>query len=456
MSGRKRCGILVAALALCTAALAADEPLREKFAFAIPIEVPRGAPVVRLDVPLVVYRDSVTAELRDIRVLNGAGEAVPHAVLPPEAAVRAEPAITRLPLFPLRGEAAVSGAPLQLRIDSGETSIQVEGAPSPAGVAPITGYLVNAETLAASIDAFTFTWPEDTPDFAINAVVAASDDLVNWRIQVRRAPLARLRQAGEVFEQRRVEVPAARARYWRVSAETGSRLPEIMAVDARQAMTRIPVERRQVDVAGAAAERPGTYEFDLGAQLPVDRIALALPDVNTVAQVEFFSRRAAGESWRPRGAGAVYRMQSANGELVSPPLAVSVEAARFWRIRVDPRGGGIGRGMPRLQAGWLPDRLVFVTRGGGPFELVYGSALATESEVPLDRVLPTRGEALPTARAGEPREAGGPDRLLPPAAPKPWRVWVLWAALLAGVGTLAALAMSLARQMRAPDQAGKV
>jgi hypothetical protein len=456
MSGGNRFGSLVAALSLSTTVLAADEPLRERFAYAIPIEVPGGAPVVRLDVPLAVYRDSVTAGLRDIRVLNGAGEAVPHAVQPPEAAVRAAAATARLPLFPLRGEAAVSGAPLQLRIDSGETSIQVEGAPSAPAAAPITGYLVVAETLDGAIDEFTFSWPDDTPDFAINAVVATSDDLVNWQVVVRRAPLARLRQAGEVFEQRKVDVPAARARYWRVSAQPGGRLPEITAADATQAMTSIPVERRQVDVAGKAADQPGTYEFDLGAQLPVDRIALALPDVNTVAQVEFFSRRASNDDWRLRSAGAVYRMQSANGELQSAPVAVSPDAARFWRIRVDPRGGGIGSGMPRLQAGWLPDRLVFVTRGGGPFELVYGSALAGESTVPLDRMLPPNADALPLARAGEPREAGGADRLLPPAAPRPWRVWVLWTALLAGVGTLAALAVSLARQMRAADQAGKV
>ena len=50
--------------------------------------------------------------------------------------------------------------------------------------------------------------------------------------------------------------------------------------------------------------------------------------------------------------------------------------------------------------------------------------------------------------AGEPREAGGPDRLLPPAPPKPWRAWIMWAALIAGVATLGTLAWNLARQMR--------
>ena len=152
----------------------------------------------------------------------------------------------------------------------------------------------------------------------------------------------------------------------------------------------------------------------------------------------------------------MYRMQTANGELLSPPLVVQRERARHWRVKVDQRGGGIGSGVPRMRAGWLPDRLVFVTRGEGPFELVYGSAVAPGAEVPLDSLLPgettlgsTRGPGLPSARAGEPREAGGLERLLPPAPPRPWRAWIMWAALIAGVATLGALAWNLARQMRA-------
>ena len=66
----------------------------------------------------------------------------------------------------------------------------------------------------------------------------------------------------------------------------------------------------------------------------------------------------------------------------------SRERARHWRVKVDQRGGGIGGGVPRMRAGWLPDRLVFVTRGEGPFELVYGSAVAPGAEVPLDSLLP--------------------------------------------------------------------
>jgi hypothetical protein len=443
-------GVLLALFASGAAACRADEPVREQFAYAIPLDVRVGAPVVRMDLPLQVYRDSVIPGLRDLRVLNGAGEVVPHALQPPEAAVRGTPTMQGVPLFALRGEAAVSGAPLQLHIESGETSIQVEGAQPPLASAPITGYLVNTSDLESAISAFEFRWPDETPDFAIDLAIAASNDLIYWHDVVPRAPLARLRQGGDVFEQRSVPVPAERARYWRVSAQAGARLPEIVSVFATLVTASVPVDRKQLEVAGTPVEgQPGFYDFDLGAQLPVDRVALGLPDVNTVAQVAYLSRRTPTEDWRPRHSTSVYRMQSANGELVSQALAVTADAARYWRVQVDPRGGGIGSGRPNLRAGWLPDLLVFVTRGGGPFELVYGSASATDAAVPLERILPAGEGELPAAYPGLPGAAGGPELLLPAPPPRPWRAWVLWIALIAGVATLGALALSLARQMRA-------
>jgi len=451
--------LLASAAAACASlpGVSYVQSARDEFAWSIPIEVPSGAPVARLDLPLVVYRDCVSPVLSDLRILNGAGEVVPYALQQPEPAALATPTTLRLPLFPLRGDAAVSGAALQLRIDGGKTSIEVEGAPAEPAPAPVSGYFVNASSLDRAIDTLTFGWPDEAPDFAANLVLAASDDLVNWRVVVPRAPLARLRHGDAIFEQRSVLLSATRARFWRVSAERDGELPQITSADATLVIASVPLERLQLEVGGRAApQSPGLYEFDLGAQLPVDRVELALPDVNTVAKVEFFARRTAAEDWRLLNSVSVYRLQTANGELLSPPLAVRGERARLWRVKVDQRGGGIGGGVPRLRAGWLPDRMVFVTRGEGPFELVYGSAAAPGAEVPLDSLLPTgdttlgptSGPGLPVAHAGEPREAGGPDRLLAPAPPRPWRAWIMWAALIAGVATLGTMAWSLARQMR--------
>ena len=313
---------------------------RDEFAWAIPIEVPAGAPVVRLDVPLVLYRDCVSPALRDLRVLNGAGEVVPFALQQPEPAVLGTPTTLRLPLFPLRGDAAVSGAALQLRINGGKTSIEVEGAPPETAPAPVSGYFVNAENLDRAIDTLTFGWPDEAPDFAANLVLAASDDLVNWRVVVPRAPVARLRHGGALFEQRSVSLPATRARFWRVSAERDGELPQITSADATLVMASVPIERLQLEVGGTAApQSPGQYDFDLGAQLPVDRVALALPDVNTVAQVEYFARRSAAEDWRLMNNVSV--LSPADGERRAAVAATG--SSRRARAPLARQGGSTGR-----------------------------------------------------------------------------------------------------------------
>ena len=51
----------------------------------------------------------------------------------------------------------------------------------------------------------------------------------------------------------------------------------------------------------------------------------------------------------------------------SPEIALTNVGERYWLLRVDPKGRGVGEGVPILQIGWPPQKLVFAARGGGPF-----------------------------------------------------------------------------------------
>ena len=441
--------------ALLPLAAAADGPLRERFAYSIPLSVPPGEPVVRLDLPFAVYRDCADPVLRDLRVLNGAGELVPFSMRHAESKIQRPMAPMRLPLFPLRGPAVESPSSLRFRLESGGAVVEVAGADAGdhSGDAPVSAYLVNAESVETPIDSLSWEWPEETADFTLALVVSASDDLENWRTVASNAPLARLRHGGERFEQHKVVFTATRARYWRVSAQGSGSLPPFSSVTATRVVGAIPAERLYVEVAGLAAPgRVADYEFDLGVRVPVDRVELLLPDINTVAEADFWTRRDPKDLWQRIEIGTVYRLQGTGGEITSPALEFLPEPRRYWHVKVNPRGGGIGSGVPRLRVGWVNDQLVFVTRGGGPFEIVYGSYDATPGNVELDSILAAAGSIpadIPLASAGQPREAGGTEMLRAPPPPGPWRIWILWIALVTGVVTLGALAWSLARQMRA-------
>jgi hypothetical protein len=57
------------------------------------------------------------------------------------------------------------------------------------------------------------------------------------------------------------------------------------------------------------------------------------------------------------------------------------------------------------------------------------------------------GALVSPARASEVFTLGGPGRLDPPPPPVPWRTWILWGVLCAGVVLLVWMVWRLARQM---------
>jgi hypothetical protein len=123
-------------------------------------------------------------------------------------------------------------------------------------------------------------------------------------------------------------------------------------------------------------------------------------------------------------------------------------------LRVDMRGGGVGTQPPTLAAGWLPPRLVFVARGGGPFEIAYGSATVAPNGLSIASLVPGYKEAeqrtFPSAQPNAARALGGDARLSPTID---WKTWSLWAVLVFAVAALGAMAWRLLQQSANSDQA---
>ncbi len=454
MKLKRRPGWLPTLAALCVAVPALGENVRDQFAYAATVAPWPGAPLQWFELPLAVYRDATDQGMRDLRVLNGSGQVVPFALQRPASEVERPVPVLRLQQFPLRGAQAEAPSALSLTIRGDTTSLEVQGGAAVPATAPLAAYLIDARGVDAMVESLTFELTQTAPDFSLSATLETSDDLARWRPVGGTVPLTRLRHGGALFENLTASFAPTRANYWRLRAPPGATLPEFTGVVAAPVAGNVAVARREQSVPGQAGAKPGEYLFDLGAQLPVDRLDLELPEVNTVAQVEYFARRAHDAPWRRVTRAGVYRLQAANEELRSPPQAISVVASRYWRVVVDPRGGGFGAGVPALRTGWLPHRVVFVARGAAPFELVYGNFVAENAETALPDILP--GDTLtadamiaqPYAQLSEPRIAGGLERLMAPAPSGRWRIAVLWAALGVGVLSLGAVAWRLARQMR--------
>jgi hypothetical protein len=402
-------------------------------------------------------------------VFNGAGEVVPHAWRPRRTAGTEAVAPVALTLFPLKAEVGSDVDRISIRVrrgPGGQSSVDVTstGGARTGSEKRTVGYLVDLTTLDRALRAIEFEWQPVPDGFAGKLRVDASDDLGSWRTLVTAAPLVSLEVAGQRLQQKRVELPQQKVKYLRLSwvpQGAGAAPPELASARGEPAEKTVEAAREWTQAEPAKGEKPGEYLFDLRGRHPVDRVRLHLPEPNTVAQVEWLARDKIDAPWRPVTRGVAYRLRRDGSEITSPELSVGVTTDRYWLLRVDQRGGGIGAGMPKLEAGWVPHSLVFAARGEPPFQLAYGNRDAKPAGYSIETLIPgyrdTGGSPIRAARAGPQqtinvsgaqalaqRELGGEARLKDAID---WKRWSLWGALVLGVLVLGAMAWRLVRQL---------
>lgn len=425
------------------------------FAYRAPLDTPRAASHYRFALPAAAYEGAARRDLGDVRVFNAAGETVPYAFVPREAQ-KPEPRLQPAPLFPLYGDPARSLDTTSVTVErkAAGTVVSVKVANGTAAHRrALIGYLLDASAIRQPLDALLLDWNAAEP-FTGQARVEASDDLRAWSTLVAGSPVLHLEHAGARLERRRVELGGAQARYLRVSF---SGVPSAFALRQARLELKPPqaeLQREWRPLAGSEAKSRGEWTYDSGGHFPVDRVRLRLPQPNTVVQVQVLSRERLDDPWRPAGAAVAYRLSRDAEEIASPELPVRSAAERYWLVKVDPKGGGIGAGSLALEIGWVPHEVVFAARGAGPFVLGYGNREVKGGALPIGAVLPRQRDGAQAALA-EPAKVGAAATQPAPAASllrgffdnRDAKKWILWAVLVAGVGVLAWMAFRLLNQM---------
>jgi hypothetical protein len=170
----------------------------------------------------------------------------------------------------------------------------------------------------------------------------------------------------------------------------------------------------------------------------------------------------AGLAWSGAAIANVYWLTQASGapDLHSP--AVRLEGESWQALRLETFGpiSQLGHTAPTIRIGVRPRHLVFVARGAGPFVLARATPAETTAALPLAQLMPARAPdaGLPEATASiavapaSGAAASGPSTApAPGATATPARTPWLWAALLAGLALMAAMAWSLLRKPAVAD-----
>jgi len=453
--------LVAASMAAFSAMAQAEAPA--DFAYHIPLALAGDAAFHRVELPAPVHEGAVRGDLGDVRVFNGDGAPVAYAFLPRPVAERATAAAVELPFFPLRvdtprrdlGDVAIS-----VRRDAAGTTVDLATRDGKSLAAlRLVGYLVDVSAQNEPLAALALPMPAGA-NLTTRVRVDASDDLMTWRMLVTGAPLVELEYGGRRLSRDRVELPPIKARYLRATFEPGQPAAEVVNVRGEFADRAVEAPRRWRAAAGVAdGAHPGEFEFDLGGAFPTDRLTLELPEQNTIAPTQILVRATPKEEWRPIASTVFYRLRQDGGDVTNPPLPIAGNEYRYWKVRIDPKAGGIGAKPPTLSAGGYPRVIVFAARGNPPFELAYGSARASSAALPIETLVPgyDRAKTVPTsfalARAGAPNATPSSDAL---ATPIDTKRWLLWGSLVLAAAVLGWMAWTLSKQMRAaapPDAA---
>src|SRR5262245_51764927 len=240
-------------------------------------------------------------------------------------------------------------------------------------------------------------------------------------------------------------------------------MPDVRA--ARVELATAPVERVRRTTVHAAqrGEKDGEYLVDLGAPLVVQRMQIELPQENTVSLIDLSARARASDPWKPIDRATYYRLMHGGKEWRNPERAVSAPSARYWHLKVDSRGGGLGTGNPRLVATWEPRLLVFVARGDGPYTLAVGHDKYGPADFRVDTLIPGLAEGNPVAvatatlgtlssPAAAPKAQGPMTDLVDSLSREQGRRWLLWAILIVGVAILGFMAWRMARGLGSTER----
>ena len=428
---------------------AAERP--EDFAYGIAIRADANDALHEIEIPAAVYRGVTRSDLADIRVFNGQGEVVPHALRPRAAVNEQTSAAVRLPVFPLYGESRAKLDDLNVHIEkrSDGTIIDIRNrAKGSAQNQPLRGYLLDASAVKPAIQALQFDWKSGADGFVGKIRIEGSDDLAAWTTLADNAALASLTFGGHQVKRNRAELRVAKYKYLRVSWPENQTVLESLTALAEPAARIVASPRVWQSVTGlSVAGKTADYSYDIGGHFLFDRLRVELPQVNSLVQLEILSRAQTSDEWRPVTRALAYRLRDRETEVTSPELTLPSNGERYWLLRVDPKGGGVGSGVPALQIGWVPQKLVFAARGAGPFQLAYGSSAVKPAAFAIESLIPgykTDAEfKVQLAALGEPVTLAGAARLRPAWD---YKKIALWASLILGVAVLGWMAYRLSRQ----------
>jgi len=452
-------------IALTCAPAQATSP--QDYAYAWPLLTPGDGGAWQIELTPDIYAAVTDPGLRDLEVFNAAGEPVPLAPVAYDRRLVQHDEQAPLPLFDLPRTADGKGDDIALHVERDSAGrlhrldAEVNAASTPSVT---TDYLLDASAGEEPIQSLQLEW-DRSKDVQARFAVEASDDLQSWRLLSASATVLDLHRDDARLAHHQIDFTPTQTHYIRLRRlDDGVPLagPTAFARRHTSTLTTIPaprwVELPAGEIARDASGASKAYSYTLPAALPVEAARIELGSDNSIARLRLLSRdgEAANTPWQLRAELTAFQLRQDNVVLGNDEVRVEPgPRGAQWRLETwQPLDRA-----PKLSLAYRPDRFVFLARGAGPYRLVAGSRSARRADYPVDTALASLRARLgaewqpPLAAAAQRTTAGGDTALAAPAAPMPWKTWLLWGVLVVGALLVTLMALQLVRgDGRSPPQ----
>ena len=480
LSARLRIAFVSLAATVFTMAAAAQGDSPGDYAYRIPLSASGTQAVVQLQLPRAVYLEARTADLRDLRVFDAAGTALPFALFEPAAQAREMRSKAPVAVFPVRAPAGASSASsrlpdgLQIRTDASGAVISVT-APPARTPGEVLGSLVldlhgagPAARDAGPVGALVLSLPPGMNSYGARLALEASDDLASWETLVETSVSWLDNGQGASVRKDRIEFAPHTFRFARIRWLEGTPV-EFGAIHAeRITQLRTAAQSDSVVLQPKAGTMGQDLLYEAPIAVPADAVGLELHGQNVVlpALIGHYRKvpgtapgtradNLAAVQLQPVANATFFQLMQDGQRRASGDIDIAPTHAAQWVVR--PQAKGADR--PGLRLRWTPARMVFLAGGKGPYTLAFGHSGVESNQVPLSQVAPGFSmrelAALEGAKAGEPvrQDGAGGNAGDEAAAAGKQSLW-LWALLVAGVAALGLMAWKLSRQLKegGPDQ----
>ncbi len=428
-----------------------------------------GGSLQRIALPADLIMHSQSADLNDLRLFKSGGEPVPFALRSSESEATTTTATkVALKAFVIResGKPAAAGNAairIETRGDDMNVVIDRDRALSSASINE-GGVLLDTRATEGVLTNIEFDI-DLPPNQVVPLNVEASANLSNWETITAARSMYRFSDAGAP-QLTSIDLPAGaeiKGRYLRVTwpqQKTAGAIVIRGATLAMESSRRVPIAQPRRNLGAPTIATTHAQEWQLASPLRLRALTLTTEQTGTLLPITVLGRDNDKQPWRQLASTVLFKLDLIdpinNKNIISTnaPLSLGNISVRQLKIEAPASSAGIATNLVSAAIEYDAQELIAAVNPGEALTVAIGAAGAARVALPLQTIVPdfTAQRITAFARMAASEDVKFyPERLESDNATSSGerKKFILWGALLLGVGVLAAMAWGAVKQLRA-------